>query len=63
LVNGFAEGIVGNVQPFFVIGQSWLIAKALPRYAPRELLTAQSVGVKLTSFAVVFVGLALLAMG
>ena len=55
--------IVGNVQPFFVIGQSWLIAKALPRYAPRELLTAQSVGVKLTSFAVVFVGLALLAMG
>lgn len=54
--------IVGNVQPFFVIGQSWLIAKALPRYAPRELLTAQSVGVKLTAFTIVFLGLSLLAI-
>jgi len=34
-----------------------------PRYAPRELLTAQSVQVKLTSFVIVFVGLSLLAVG
>lgn len=32
-------------------------------YAPRELLTAQSVPVKLVSFGVVFVGLVMLAVG
>jgi drug/metabolite transporter (DMT)-like permease len=55
--------IVGNVQPFFVILQAWLITLLLPRFAPRELLTAQSVQVKLVSFIVVFGGLSLLTLG
>ena len=52
---------VGNVQPFFVMFFAWLVVRFTPTYAPRELLTAQSVSVKLTSFAIVFLGLALLA--
>jgi drug/metabolite transporter (DMT)-like permease len=53
--------IVGNVQPFIVLLFAWLLYHFAPSYAPRELLTAQSVQVKLVSFTVVFVGLALLA--
>jgi uncharacterized membrane protein len=55
--------IASNIQPFFVIFQAWLLSLCLPRYAPRELLTAQSVQVKLMSFVVVFVGLVMLAIG
>jgi len=55
--------IVGNVQPFFVIFLAWMVLKLFPQYAPRELLTAQSVRVKLVSFGIVFVGLGLLAVG
>lgn len=53
---------VGNVQPFFVILFAWIVARFIPAYAPRELFTAQSVQVKLVSFAVVFTGLAFLAL-
>lgn len=55
--------VVGNVQPFVVILMALVIAKLLPMYSPRELLTAQSVQIKLVSFCIVFVGLAMLAVG
>jgi drug/metabolite transporter (DMT)-like permease len=52
-----------NVQPFLVIFYAWLLSHVLPQRAPRELLTAQSVQVKLASFTVVLIGLTLLAVG
>jgi drug/metabolite transporter (DMT)-like permease len=55
--------IIGNAQPFFTILIASLLLAFSPTYAPRELLTAQSVSVKLTSFGIVFLGLALLAVG
>jgi len=54
--------VVGNIQPFFVILFAWLLFRRVPRFAPRELLTLQSVQVKIISFAIVFMGLALLAI-
>ena len=54
--------VTENTQPFFAIFFAWLLSHVVSFYAPRELLTAQSVRVKLVSFAVVFAGLALLAM-
>lgn len=55
--------IVTNIQPFIVIGLAWLFVRLLPLRAPRELLTVQSVRVKILSFSIVFGGLALLAVG
>jgi drug/metabolite transporter (DMT)-like permease len=55
--------IISNTQPFFVIFYAWMLSSLFPLHAPRELLTAQSVQVKLVSFAIVFVGLGLLAVG
>ena len=52
--------IASNAQPFFVMVLAWCLWKFKPARASRELLTAQSVRVKLLSFAVVFAGLALL---
>ncbi len=54
--------IISNIQPFLVVFSAWILWKFLPKIASRELLTAQSVGVKIVSFAVVFAGLALLAI-
>src|SRR3989344_3025148 len=42
--------IVGNVQPFIVLLLAWLLCRVAPSCPPRELLTQQSVGVKLISF-------------
>ena len=52
-----------NIQPFIVIFFAFIASRLFPAYAPRELLTAQSIQVKLVSFCVVFAGLALLAVG
>ena len=54
--------VVGNVQPFFVLFFGWMLWKLLPRYASKEILTAQSIVVKLLSFCIVFAGLALIAL-
>lgn len=51
---------IGNIQPFIVIALAWLLARMVPRYAPRELLTQQSIRSKLVSFLIVFCGLSLL---
>ena len=55
--------VTENAQPFFAILFAWLSVKMCARYAPRELLTAQSVGVKIACFLVVFAGLGMLAVG
>ena len=55
--------ITYNVQPFCVMFFAWLFARYAPAIAPKELLTTQSVQIKLISFAIVFFGLALLAVG
>ncbi len=54
--------VVSNVQMFMVMFFAWMLWRLIPQYASRELFTRQSVQIKLTSFAIVFVGLALLAV-
>ncbi len=54
--------IVGNLQPFMVIGLAWLIARFVPALAARELLSKRSLAIKLVCFVIVFLGLALLAI-
>lgn len=54
--------ITNNVQPFFVLGLAGLCAWLIPTRMPKELLTAQSVWVKLASFLIVFTGLAFLTI-
>ena len=54
--------VVANIQPFLTIFFAYTLVMITPRFAPRELLTAQSVGVKLVSFVIVFAGLAMLAL-
>ncbi|MBI3331687.1 EamA family transporter [Candidatus Peregrinibacteria bacterium] len=54
--------VLGNVQPFFVLGFAGLVYVAMPRFAAKEILTMQSVGLKTVSFAAVFIGLALLGL-
>jgi drug/metabolite transporter (DMT)-like permease len=54
--------VVSNIQPFMVIGLAAFMAWVLPSYAPKELLSARSVRVKLVSFGIVFLGLALLTL-
>jgi len=54
--------ITSNVQPFIVIGIAFAIAKFAPKMMPKELLTRQSVTIKLGSFLIVFLGLALLTL-
>lgn len=51
-----------NAQPFVTICVAWIFAQLLPKYAPRELLTIQSVQTKIISFTIVFIGLVLLAL-
>jgi len=55
--------ITFSSQPFLVIIIAWMFMRFIPTYAPRELLSVQSVQVKLISFLVVFTGLSLLAIG
>lgn len=55
-------GMVGNVQPFIVLFFAWALTRIAPLSAARELLTKQSVAVKIVSFTIVFMGLALLAL-
>lgn len=54
--------ITANVQPFFAILIAAIMIRIVPRCAPKELLTAYSVKVKVISFAVMFVGLAFLSL-
>ncbi len=52
--------VVSNVQPFMTLFLAWALLTLLPRFASKELLTAQSVRVKVISFLVVLAGLILL---
>ena len=54
--------VVSNVQMFMVMFFAWLLWRVLPQYASREILSRQLVQIKLLSFAIVFVGLAFLAL-
>ncbi|MEQ1849460.1 MAG: EamA family transporter [Candidatus Peribacteraceae bacterium] len=54
--------IANNVQPFFVLALAGLFNWLMPRRVPKELLSRQSVWIKLCTFFVVFLGLALLAL-
>lgn len=51
-----------NTQPFLVILLASIWTKIFPHSAPRELLSMQSIGVKVISFSFVFLGLALLGI-
>lgn len=61
---GYASlvGIAENGQPFFLMFFAWLATLFFPKYAPKELLTTQSIAVKVVSFIVVFTGLSLLVI-
>lgn len=50
--------VVANTQPFVVISLAWLATAFWPGYAPKELLSRQSLSIKLLSFLLVFLGLA-----
>lgn len=52
-----------GVQPFFTIFFAWIVLKMASSYVPKELLTTQSIQVKLVSFCIVFAGLGLLVVG
>lgn len=54
--------VVGNVQPFFVIFLAWVVARFLPSFAAKEVFTQRSMTVKIGSFSIVFIGLALLGV-
>ena len=54
--------ITSNIQPFVVLFLAWLLWRLVPSYASKELLTLQSVRVKIVSFVIVFAGLALLVI-
>ncbi len=54
--------IVGNIQPFFVLLLAAATAQFFPAYAPKELWSIQSTSIKILSFSVVFIGLALLTL-
>lgn len=54
--------IITNVQPFVVMSIAWIWIIFLPEKGPRELLTRQSISVKLASFFTVFTGLLLITI-
>lgn len=54
-------GIAENGQPFFLMIFAAIATYIAPKYAPKELLSTQSVRIKTLSFCTVFIGLALLA--
>jgi drug/metabolite transporter (DMT)-like permease len=49
--------VVANTQPFAVLAFAGLYTTFWPRHAPKELLSRQSLRIKLVSFALVFLGL------
>ena len=53
--------VTANAQPFLVIALAWVFIRSFPHLVPKELLTWQSVSIKVVSFSIVFLGLALLA--
>lgn len=53
--------IISNAQPFFVLFFAWMALLFFPRFAPREILSRQSVSLKILCFCIVFSGLALIA--
>lgn len=54
--------IVANTQPFAVIACAGLYTTLWPKYAPRELFSRQSLGIKLASFSLVFFGVTLMPL-
>jgi len=54
--------IVSNIQPFLVMGIAGLLFFFVPSKAAKELLTRQSIQLKVICFFIVFAGLALLAI-
>ena len=54
--------VIGSTQAFFVLMSAWLLSVFSPSSAAKELLSVQSVSIKIFSFTIVFFGLALLAM-
>ena len=62
--SGYASlvGMTENAQPFFAIVVAWIATRFFPHSAPKELLTAQSIGIKIVSFLIVFAGLGMLAV-
>ena len=54
--------VIGNVQPFFVLLLSGFLVRFCPGLAPKELFTVRSTSIKIISFSIVFLGLALLAL-
>ncbi len=53
--------IVYNIQPFMVMGLAGALVMFIPSKAPKELLTRQSIQLKVFCFCIVFTGLAFLA--
>ncbi|MDD5026491.1 MAG: hypothetical protein PHH13_03915 [Candidatus Peribacteraceae bacterium] len=54
--------VLENSQPFLAIIFAWLLCYVAPTYAPRELLTKQSVSVKVVSFTLVAAGMVCMAV-
>ncbi len=54
--------VIANVQPFMVMCVAWVWIAFCPSKAPRELLTQQSISIKIVSFCLVFLGLTLLTV-
>lgn len=54
--------IVANIQPFFVLLLAAATVRFFPAFAPKELFSMQSTSIKILSFSVVFIGLALLTI-
>lgn len=61
---GYASlvSITQNGQPFFLVLFAWIATRITPKYAPKELLTTQSIGIKILSFCITFAGLSLLVI-
>lgn len=54
--------VVGNIQPFFVIFLAGILAFFFPSFSAKELFSKRSIGIKIGSFSIVFLGLALLGL-
>lgn len=54
--------VVGNIQPFFVLFLAGLLVFFIPSLAAKEHFSKRSLLVKLGSFSIVFIGLALLGL-
>lgn len=52
--------VVANTQPFAVLVFAGLCTTLWPKYAPKELLSRQSLRIKMASFGLMFVGLILM---